>query len=283
MPTRSPASKRAAPDPRPSTLPTTWWPGTIGDRTSGRSPSTRWRSVRQTPHAPTRTRISSGPGSGTGRRSRRRGSCSIGAWAVSASALTPGALRRGPPTLPARSLHARAGQQLPRAREVWRVHHPAPEGERVHAAPGVLLEGGDQLARLLERLLRRREDVVDDGDLVRVDRDLPGEAHGDRVLALAAEAREVGDVGVDRVERVHAGGGGRDGAHDARVAGNVEIAPLGVAHALEAHCRAQILDAPRDRDDARRRRRDLADVQEPLGGLRRDQREPGRTVGDPVA
>src|SRR2546426_635797 len=209
-PTRAPASKRVDPAPARSILPTTWWPGTIGDRTSGRSPSTRWRSVRQTPHAPTRTRISSGPGSGTGRRSRRRGSWSIGARAVDASTPTPGALPWGLPTPPARSFRACAGQQLPRAREVRRVHHPAPEGERVHAAPGVLLEGGDQLARLLERLLRRREDVVDDRDLVRVDRDLPGEAHGDRVLALAAEAREVGDVRVDGVERVHAGGGRRD-------------------------------------------------------------------------
>src|SRR2546425_7793146 len=282
-PTRAAASKRVAPAPARSTLPTTWWPGTIGDRTSGRSPSTRWRSVRQTPHAPTRTRISSGPGSGTGRRSRRRGSCSIGAWAVSASTLTPGALRCVLPTLRARSFRARAGQQLPRAREVRRVYHPAPEGERVHAAPGVLLEGGDQLARLLERLLRRREDVVDDRDLVRVDRDLPGEAHGDRVLALAAEAREVGDVRVDGVERVHAGGGRCDRAHDARVARDIEIAPLGVAHALQAHRRPQVFDAPRDRDDARRRGRDLADVQEPLGRLGRDEREAGRAVRDPVA
>src|SRR5213078_290458 len=240
MPTRALASKRAAPGPVRSTVPTIWWPRTTGDRTSGRSPSTRWRSVRQTPHAANRTRISPGPGSGTGRSSRRRGSFSIAAWAASASALTVGKPRRGPST---RSFHACAGQELPRAREMRRVHHPAPEGKRVHPAPGVLLEGGDQLARLLERLLRRREDVVDDRDLVRVDRDLPGEAHGDRVLALAAEAREVGDFRVDRVERVHAGGGRRDRAHDARVAGNVEIAPLGVAHPLEAHRRAQVLDA----------------------------------------
>src|SRR5438034_938729 len=189
MPTRALASKRAAPGPVRSTVPTIWWPRTTGDRTSGRSPSTRWRSVRQTPHAATRTRISPGPGSGTGRSSRRRGSFSIAAWAASASALTVGKPRRGPST---RSFHACAGQELPRAREMRRVHHPAPEGKRVHPAPGVLLEGGDQFARLLERLLRRREDVVDDRDLVRVDRDLPGEAHGDRVLALAAEAREVG-------------------------------------------------------------------------------------------
>src|SRR5919198_330506 len=152
----------------------------------------------------------------------------IGAWAASASALTLGEPRQGPPPSATRSLHTRASQELPRAREVRGVHHPTPEGERVHAAPGVLLEGGDELTRLLERLLRRREDVVDDGDLVRVDRDLPGEAHGDRVLALAAEAREVGDLRVDRVERVNPGGGRCDGAHDARVAGDVEVAPLGV-------------------------------------------------------
>ena len=69
MPTRSPGAKRSPP---PATRPTTWWPRTSGsfgprsfaarpgtDRScaggNASSPSTTWRSVRQTPHAETRT------------------------------------------------------------------------------------------------------------------------------------------------------------------------------------------------------------------------------------
>src|SRR5262245_50474444 len=58
---RAPGSKRS---PLPTTSPTIWCPGIRGSFGCGSSPSTMWRSVRQTPQA--RTRISTCPGSGAG-------------------------------------------------------------------------------------------------------------------------------------------------------------------------------------------------------------------------
>ena len=61
------------PGPSATTSPTTWWPGTIGVRRGGRSPSTTCRSVRQMPQARTCTSTSPGPGTGGSTSSRRRG------------------------------------------------------------------------------------------------------------------------------------------------------------------------------------------------------------------
>src|SRR4030095_6114596 len=47
----------------------------IGDFASGNSPSTTCKSVRHTPHACTRTRISPAPGAGSGTFARSRGVC----------------------------------------------------------------------------------------------------------------------------------------------------------------------------------------------------------------
>ena len=49
-----------------STVPTIWWPGTTGGRGIATSPSSRCRSVRQTPQAWTRTSSWPGPGDGVG-------------------------------------------------------------------------------------------------------------------------------------------------------------------------------------------------------------------------
>src|SRR5579859_5762793 len=70
MPIRSPGLKRSPPR---TTRPTTWCPRTRGSFRPGSSPSTTWRSVRQTPHAATSTRTSPSPGSGSGRSASRRG------------------------------------------------------------------------------------------------------------------------------------------------------------------------------------------------------------------
>ena len=56
-----------------STTPTIWWPMISGRLCGGSSPSTMWRSVRQTPHACTLIRTCPGPGSGTGTSARRSG------------------------------------------------------------------------------------------------------------------------------------------------------------------------------------------------------------------
>src|SRR2546425_6357298 len=149
------------------------------------------RSVRHTPHALTRTRISSGAGEGTGRVSRRSGAVSTDAGVERTSAVNivggprrapqtprarsrPGAAgapldfstgvagpRHGPPTpsggsRPEDSLGAGAGQEFLRAAEVRGVHHLAPEGEGVDAAPRVLFERDNQLSRFVDGLLRRR-------------------------------------------------------------------------------------------------------------------------------
>ena len=112
---------------------------------------------------------------------------------------------------------------------------------------------------------------------------LPGEGHRDALPALAREALDVRDVGVDGVDGFHARGRRGHRAHHARVAGNVQVAALVVAHARQAHRGPEVLDAPRDRDDPRARRGDLADVEQALRRLGGDGDEPGGADGQPVA
>src|SRR5690606_3748592 len=78
MPARSPGRQPSTPSPSATTSPTTSWPGTTPGRFGGRSPSARWRSVRHTPLAVTRTSSSPAAGSGTGRRTARSGPDAIG-------------------------------------------------------------------------------------------------------------------------------------------------------------------------------------------------------------
>ena len=56
--------------PRPTTVPTIWWPGTSGSFGSVSSPSTMWRSVRQTPQAATEIRTWPGARLGVGQLDR---------------------------------------------------------------------------------------------------------------------------------------------------------------------------------------------------------------------
>ena len=104
-----------------------------------------------------------------------------------------------------------------------------------------------------------------------MDRDLAAEAHRHALPALAAEAVEVRDVGVDGVDRLHPGRRRGDRAHHARVAGNVEVAARLVARARQPHRGGEVLDAPGQRHRARARRRDLLDVEQALGRLGGDQ------------
>jgi hypothetical protein len=59
--------------PSASMRPTISCPGMIGSFGFSNSPSTTWRSVRQTPQASTRTRSSPGPGTGPGNSSKTKG------------------------------------------------------------------------------------------------------------------------------------------------------------------------------------------------------------------
>src|SRR5262245_2328799 len=130
-----------------------------------------------------------------------------------------------------------ASEELLRAVEVGRVHHLALEGEREDAVTRVDLEERDQLARLVDRFFRRREDVVDHRDLRGMNGDLAGEAHRHALLALAPETGEVGDVDEDGAGRLDASGGSDHRAHDARVARDVEVLARLVAYAAEPHRR----------------------------------------------
>ena len=65
-PTRSPTLSRPAEGPAAATRPTTSWPGISGSLGWVSSPSTTWRSVRQTAQALTRTRTWPMPGTGLG-------------------------------------------------------------------------------------------------------------------------------------------------------------------------------------------------------------------------
>src|SRR5437870_10230266 len=127
-----------------------------------------------------------------------------------------------------------ARKDLARACEMGRVHHLALEREGIDTASAGLGERRDELARLVHHGDVRSERGVDHGDLAGMDGDLAGESHVDRVLALTAEAVEVGDVGVDGIERLDPGGRRGDRAHDPGVAGDVEVLPGGTARAADA-------------------------------------------------
>ena len=87
--TRRPGSSDETPGPSAPTIPTISWPGTIGRRMSGSSPSTIWRSVRQTPQASTSRRSSPGPGCGRGRSSSRNACPGDGSTIALTAAILP--------------------------------------------------------------------------------------------------------------------------------------------------------------------------------------------------
>src|SRR5919109_1918800 len=178
---------------------------------------------------------------------------------------------------------AGALDELARAREVRRVHHLPLEAERVRASGPMLLEQRHQLTRLGDLRLVGGEGGIDDLDLAGMDRDLAGESHGHAVLALAPEPVEVGDVGVDGIEPVDAGCRGGHRTHCARIARDVEVPAALVAHPRQSHRRAEVLDAPRDGDDAGAGGGDLADVEQPLRCLGGDGQQSRRAGRDTVA
>src|SRR5438876_9043336 len=94
------------------------------------------RSVRHTPHALTRTRISSGAGEGTGRVSRRSGAVSTDAGVERTSAVnTVGGPRRAPQAPRARSRPGGAGAPLDFP-IVLGGPRRAPQAPRARSRPG---------------------------------------------------------------------------------------------------------------------------------------------------
>ena len=80
------------------------------------------------------------------------------------------------------------------AGEVRGIDHLSIVEERQPSVGSVAFELGDQLDRVGDPFRRRRERLVDDVDLARVDGDLAGEAHRRRQRRLATQAVEVGEV-----------------------------------------------------------------------------------------
>src|SRR5262245_56821870 len=126
---------------------------------------------------------------------------------------------------------------LPGAREVRHVHHLSLPREGAGAALGMLLERADERESLLGIRSGRRELLVDRLDLPGVDRDLANESHRDAVPTFSSEPVDIGDVRVDGVDCLDTGRRSGNGAHDARVAWNVEVPALGVADARQTHNR----------------------------------------------
>src|SRR4029453_2487421 len=121
---------------------------------------------------------------------------------------------------PARLGRAVAGgafDQLLGAPAVRDVIHPALDGHDP-AIPGSG-KGVDDGPRLRNGGGARGEGPVDDVDLVRVDRELGGEAVAHRRRAFGTEAIAVTEVELDRVDRLDAGGPGSKKAERPRPAG----------------------------------------------------------------
>src|SRR5215813_11859893 len=131
-------------------------------------------------------------------------------------------------------------RDLPSAREVRHVHHLALPRERPGATLGVLLERADERESLFGIRSGRRELLVDRLDLPGMDRDLADESHRDAVLTFTSEPLDVGDVRVHGIDCLDTGCRRGHGAHHPRVARNIQIPPLGVAHARQAHDRREI-------------------------------------------
>ena len=95
----------------------------------------------------------------------------------------------------------RPRKQLPGPREMRAVVHYPTHGNGPLAGIGV--ECGDDGTRLGDCVCGRREHLVDDRHLRRMDRHFSAEAVAARLLRLAAEQAGVAEVRDDRIERPH--------------------------------------------------------------------------------
>jgi hypothetical protein len=96
----------------------------------------------------------------------------------------------------------------------------------------------------LDRVRVRREHLVDDGDLRRVDRHLADEPVAARFLAFALEPSLVAEIDVDSVDRRHPGGGRAGKTKAARkLIGSKEVA-LRVAVGLGTELGRKVLRTP---------------------------------------
>src|SRR5688572_25812097 len=112
----------------------------------------------------------------------------------------------------ARELEQRAG-----ALHDGHIDDPAVERRRRAAAAFRFLERGDDALGVRDLLLRRREAVVERVDLLRMDRELALETDAFGFQRVVAQAVEIAQLEVRRVEREHMRRARRDGERLARV------------------------------------------------------------------
>ena len=105
-----------------------------------------------------------------------------------------------------------------------------------------------------------------------MDRHLALEAHPGRPLAVEPQTVQVADVGEDAVDRLGAAGTGRQQGHRPAVAEDVQVLAALVPAPAGADRHGQVLGAPGERRDPRRRGQ-VGEIESPAGGLRRDQDE----------
>ena len=145
---------------------------------------------------------------------------------------------------------ARASKRLARVR-CGRSYHSAGDADDAGARIGG--ERVDDRLRVRQGFRRRREHLVDDRHLRRVDRHFAGKTVAAGGLAFAAKAVVVTEVDIDSVDRRHLGGGRAGKAQRSRQPIRVEKSPLRIAVGFGAELRGKVLGAPGQRGQPRAR------------------------------
>ena len=132
-------------------------------------------------------------------------------------------------------------------------------------------------------LRRRREDLVDDRDLVGMNGDLAAIAHASRVIRLGAQALEILDVGIDRVVGGDAGRHRRHQVDGARELEGVVVNARRRSLGERTEIGHQILAAPGMAHQARMLGRRGGERQHGRGAFGGDGQDPGRAGRDAFA
>ena len=149
-------------------------------------------------------------------------------------------------------------------------------------APGSAANAAITACGALHRFGGRREHLVDDRHLRRMDRHLAGEAVAARLVAFAAQPGIVAEIHIDRVDRLHLRRRRAGKAKAARkLIGREEIS-VAVAVGLGAELHRQILRAPGQALQTLARTAISAGEKNRLRGLGRDRDDVERAVGQPV-
>ena len=138
------------------------------------------------------------------------------------------------------------------------IHYPV-DADRAGAGPG--RERRDHGLRLGDFLGRRREHLVDDRHLRRMDREPRGETVAARRFGLGAQACEVAEVDIDGLDRRHRGGGRAEQTERAREPIGLGELSVRVPVGLGAELGGQILRSPGQADEPGARAAERADLE----------------------